>query len=422
MTSATMKEVPDKQAADLSRLTLYRGLVARLPVTMRPSVNQQLDQWEMLFPFEQKRLAEFPRGLESLPPASLDALTRPLRTLEANMGVEHWNFVQDSDTMGNASLLARSEYYAEWRREVQRVFEAVNAAGHEKVPSQPRFNRILLMILPESLPVDPTTVWKQWDQAGEEFKIAAESRRLIELLLNGQLGIGTRSANLADAESSDLWLIDAEAKLCSFASALPAACSLSYAILKPFRDKFLAEANTVSKSIQGADQILTAMRHQDWTRWWPADLAGQARLRNFVIDLFLSGNGALIFSNAFVEWAASEALRRARPRVMIARFGMRSRPKPFTSIAIFENQQQVSTLPDVDDPENSAIDAAILARYVWLAATRYPEYEQTYTLCISENANSGYVIAPAGGRPLWSRESSVTVEEVHKWIVERLSA
>jgi len=45
----------------------------------------------------------------------------------------------------------------------------------------------------------------------------------------------------------------------------------------------------------------------------------------------------------------------------VARFGMRSKPKPFTSIAIFENQQRVSSLPDVVDPANSAIDAVILA-------------------------------------------------------------
>jgi hypothetical protein len=125
-------------------------------------------------------------------------------------------------------------------------------------------------------------------------------------------------------------------------------------------------------------------------------------LRNFVINLFLSGNGALIFSNAFVEWAGSEALRRARPRAIVARFGMRSKPKPFTSIAIFEDQQRLSSLPDVDDPEGSAIDAAILARYVWLAASRFPELEDTFGLCVSEFGNSAYLIAPAGRSPGWT--------------------
>jgi hypothetical protein len=43
---------------------------------------------------------------------------------------------------------------------------------------------------------------------------------------------------------------------------------------------------------------------------------------------------------------------------------MRSKPKLFTGIAIFENQQTISPIPDVDDPQGSAIDAVILARYI----------------------------------------------------------
>jgi hypothetical protein len=127
-------------------------------------------------------------------------------------------------------------------------------------------------------------------------------------------------------------------------------------------------------------------------------------LCNFVIDLFLSGNGTLNFSNAFVEWAASEALRRARPQVMVARFGLRSKPKPSTGIDIFENQQRISTLPDVDDAEGSAVDALILARYVWLAASR----------------NSVFQIASPGRSPEWIPKDSVSLEDVHNWLVHQL--
>ncbi len=165
---------------------------------------------------------------------------------------------------------------------------------------------------------------------------------------------------------------------------------------------------------------MAAVRHEDWNRWWPPELAGQERLRSFVIDLFLSGNGALNFSNAFVEWAASEALRRARPRVIVARFGLRSKPKPFTSIAIFENQQRISMLPDVDDVEGSAVDALILARYVWQASSRYPEHEQTCCLCVSESRNSVLLIAPPGRSPEWSQEHPVSLEDVHKWLMAQL--
>ncbi len=405
-------------------------LIERLPVTLRPSLNQQLSQWGMLFPFERNRVATFMNGVEALGPSALDALTAPLRALELKMGVGHWSFSEDADTIENASLLARSAYYVEWRREVERVFEAVNATARDSTPIQTGSTRVILLFLPASLPVDPQTVWQQWDPRGQEIKISGDAGRICELALQGQpglAGIATLLAGQTTPESSDLWLIDAEGRLNDMLSSLgspPAASSLSYAALKPFRDRFLAELNKAPKSIQVTDEVVANLRRESWDGWnlWPAELIGQPRMRQFVIDLFLSGNGALIFSNAFVEWAASEALRRARPRAIVASFGMRNKPKAFTSIAIFENQQRISSLPDVADPENSAVDALILARYVWLSASRYPEHEQTICLCVSELRNTAYLIAPAGRSPGWSAERSVAPEDVYRWIAAQIVA
>ncbi len=424
MMRSTMDEEHRNNQVDELRLTEYHRLTERLPVTMRPSLNQQLTAWETLFPFEQNRLVQFMRGLKSFQPSALAALTAPLTALEAKMGVTHWNFSIANNTMENASFLARSESYAEWRREVQRIFETINTAARDPVPAQ-AFGRLVLLILPESLPVKSAAVWKQWDPRGRELKIAGDSRRLCEFVIRGQSdlpGIATLLAHQGSTEASDLWLIDAEAKLSGLSptSAPTAECILNYAAFKTFRDRFLAEVNTIAKDIHASDQTLAAIRHENWDRWWPAELAGQERLRNFVIDLFLSGNGALNFSNAFVEWAASEVLRRARPRIIVARFGLRSKPKPFTSIAIFENQQTVSTLPDADDAEGSAVDAIILARYVWLAASRYPEQKQTGCLCVSESRNSVFLIAPVGRNPDWPLENPVSLEDVHKWLIAQV--
>jgi hypothetical protein len=223
---------------------------------------------------------------------------------------------------------------------------------------------------------------------------------------------------------SNLWLIDTAATQPKTLSRLSAANAsiLEYGALKPFRDEFLAEFNKAPKNIEITDQVRNNLRHKSWEGLWPQELGGQPNLQRFIIDIFLGGNGALIFPNSFVEWAASEAIRRARPRVVIARFGMRIKPKPFTSIAIFENQQKVSSVPDADDPEGSAIDAAILARYVWLAASRYPEVERTYCVCVAESANSAYVITPAGADNPWGAQDSIQSEELCKWIGTQLSA
>jgi len=415
-----MNERPDKAQTGAPGPDAYRGLVDRLPITMRPALNQQLSQWSLLFPFEQNHVASFMKGVETFSPSGLGVLTAPLWALEKKMGVKNWNFSEVRDTIENASQLARSEYYNEWRREVQRVFDIVNAAAQNSTPTLVERTRLILLILPRSLPVSPQSAWGQWGRRGQEIKISGDSERLCELALKGQpglFGIATLAAQQGNVESSDLWLIDAEAKLGSMLSNLSpiAASSLGYAALKPFRDRFLAELNQAPKDIRATDEIVASLRLESWDGWglWPVEIANQPRLRKFVIDLFLSGNGALIFSNAFVEWAVAEALRRARPRAIVARFGMRSKPKPFTSIAIFENQQRISSLPDVDDPENSAVDAAILARYAWLASSRYPEQQQTLCICVSEHCDSAYLILPAGKSLGWSPEHSIASEELY---------
>ena len=414
-----------KEAEMARKLAAYRQLIAQLPVTLRPASNQQLAQWETLFPFEQHKLIGFLGAIDSLDPATLKALMARLWALEAKMGVEHWNFSEYNDTVENAAQLARSEYYLEWRHEVQRIFETVEAKARHSAINETQRGRLIILFLPENLPVDPSTVWEQWGPHGHQIGIAGDSRKLCDMAINGQPGLKSIPDLLAQQgsyENADLWLIDADTALTGTLSlaSVPAASCLSYAALKPFRDKFLADLNTIPKDMSVADQTVATLRQTDWERWCPADLARQKRLRNFVVEVFLSGNGSLIFSNSFVEWAASEALRRARPRVVVARFGMRSKPKLFTSIAVFENQEKISPLPDVDDPENSAVDAAILARYVWLSARRYPEYDRSLCLCVSEHLNAAYVIAPPGMN-LGNSGDTISPEDIYRTITSWLT-
>jgi hypothetical protein len=409
------------ESAKLAPATVeaYRRDIARLPLTMRPALNQQLHGWANLFPYEQNRFKEFLAGVASFSPAQWDALTAPLRSLESKMRVGEWRFSENADTMENASMLARSPYYAEWRHEVQKVFAAVESAARASAAPKPAAGRLVFLVLPQSLPVRSILGGKPWDARVAEFKIDGDPGRLHDLAAS-ELPAELAAQHKDDAEDAapDCWAIDADARRRENATA---GYALDYAMLRPFRDEFLSQVNTVPKDIEGTDQILAQVRQENWDKLWPESLAGQTRLRSFVIDLFLSGNGALIFPNSFVQWASTEALRRARPRLLMARFGMRNRPKPFTGIAIFENQQKVSAMRDVDDPEGSAVDAQMLARYVWLSAMRFPEQEQTSCVCVAEACRSVCVIAPEGKRPAWSAGSAVSTEEIFGWMRGRLS-
>lgn len=357
-------------------------------------LSQRLEDWRLLFPCEQEEVARFFRGADKFSPLEFDNLIANLRSLETKMGVSKWRFSETSNTMEDSALLARSSYFSEWRAEVQRVYAAIESREPAKDASQRR--NLILLLLPENLPLDAETAWKWWEPDGQTLLIADDSRAIGNLLLGSRPAGGQLQTQPADGNSADFWLIDADDRLQHCASPASAIASLSYASLNPFRQRFLAELNTIPKDMTAADETMARLRTADWARCSPPELARDPRLLHFLIEVFLSGNGALIFPSAFVEWAASEALRRARPRVLAARFGMRSRPKPFTSIAIFENQEKLSTAPAVDDPVNSAIDASVLARYVWLAASRHPEYEHAVCLCVAEHLHSARLIAPAG--------------------------
>ena len=197
-------------------LETYHRSIQRLPVTLRPSLNQQLAQWGMLFPFEQKQLIGFLGGLDSFSPAALTAQTAKLRALELRMGVDRWNFSETGDTLENASHLARSEYFAEWRGEVQRIFEAIDARAQVSAKTEPGRNRLILLFLPDNLPVDPTTTWKQWDPQGREIRIAGDSRKLRDLVARGQSdqpGICDLLEQKGSHDSANLWFIDADTRL-----------------------------------------------------------------------------------------------------------------------------------------------------------------------------------------------------------------
>jgi len=172
------------------------------------------------------------------------------------------------------------------------------------------------------------------------------------------------------------------------------------------------------KDLTDADAVFDRLRKVDVSAWCPPELAGDAALREFVRSVYLSGNGAVIFGNSFVEWAASEALRRARPSLLAARFGVRSKPKPFTGVAVFENQDQVNPLPAVDDFEGSALDAEVLALYIWMAANRYPEYQNsTVCVCIAESLQQAYVVAPPGFR-VDSDSQPLPVERLGRLLID----
>jgi hypothetical protein len=392
------------------KAAVENGVLDRLPLTFLPFANQQFRDWQFLFPNERRATEQLLLYVNSLSPEDSSALFAEVIALEDKMKVRSWKFSTSEQTIENASLLARSPYFQEWRRAVQAVFDAAERHANTTEGSPARANRLVLIEIPRPLDLAADSVWQRWGQLGRPRNLEIPPRlsgSVLESLVignprlsNGLLGKVTRRAR---NQYADAWVIDAGHALIDSALAMQPAVPgavqpvlLSYSRLDACRQNFSREMNTMRKDLADADAVYDRLRKVDLAPWCPAEVAADPAAREFVRNLYLSGNGAVIFSNSFVQWAASEAFRRARPRFLAARFGVRSKPKPFTAVAVFENPDQVNPLPAVDDLPGSAVDAQILALYIWLAAMRYEDYAHaTVCVCVAESLSQVRVVAPS---------------------------
>ena len=105
-----------------------QDLIARLPRSFGPSLNDQLAQWDLLFPAEQRRLQAQLGWLVRLPAREFEQLFQPIVELEAKMDLPRWNPGTRGMSVTDAGILARSPYYSKWRTEVEKAFATIDAS------------------------------------------------------------------------------------------------------------------------------------------------------------------------------------------------------------------------------------------------------------------------------------------------------
>lgn len=396
---------------------LDRGVMRRLPLTFHPFVNQQLREWSFLFPNERQSVERLLLYVDAMSPSQSDELFRTVVELEEKMGVRKWkDFSTTEQTIENSSLLAATSSFQEWRRAVQSVFDAASAHAVRDGSAPKPGNRLVLLDLPHPLDVDTSDPWRRWNNIGTpvrlDLDLKGKPQSLFEFLVAGDTGGGAPgllqiAGSRSDSSAADAWVVDAARSfpdsILAFSNGAAsdsrpgAPILLNYGRLDALRQEFSRQMNTMRKDLTDADAVFDHLRKVDVVPQCPPEVAADPAAREFVRSMYLSGNGAVIFGNSFVEWASSEAFRRARPSILAARFGTRTKPKPFTGVAVFDDPDKINPLPPVDDIPGSSVDAQMLALYVWLAAARYPEYQSsTLCVCIAESLSEAYIVAPPG--------------------------
>jgi hypothetical protein len=385
--------------ADTLAVPAARDLITRLPRTFGPSFNDQLAQWDLLFPAEQRRLRAQVEWLDRLPAAEFKQLFAPIVELESKMDLPHWDPATRGMSVTDTGILARSPLYPAWRDEVAKVFARIDT-GVGASGGLPPIPRLIACVLPSGLPPSKDPMWPSLAKQGTWVTL---DRPFGDLLvpLAAALAARKRPAGLEDVEST--WIFECDTRLSDAPPESTARTVVSWKALEPVRREFLNRLNTVRRDLRSVDETTLELKRLDIGRSLPRSVAAETRVLEFVRGVLLSGNGSLVFPSSFVQWGASEALRRVEPQCLLACFGLRQKLKPFSSTVLFEDQQRSNPTPDADDPAGSLVDALLLAQYVYLSSQRVQVFgERTLVLMTGAGLNRVLVLGqtpPSGTLP-----------------------
>jgi hypothetical protein len=392
------------EAATLART--HGELLARLPATIHAFVLVELQKWPLLFAPEQRYQRALLEHLSRTPRSELEQSVTGIGRIETEAGASRIGDRNPARFQDEAqALLRRRGLLVAWRSEVDAFFQKVDPAVEAQLYPADAPRRIVVQIYGREIAVQREKLWSRFNRAGMRVPLdlegAIDTERFLVTLFGARDDRRSTPALLDTAIESaqlsphDAWLIESHEALhalCNGKSIDPSAralTGLSYDRLRTYRDDLTRTLNGKIQSGVESPQAFAAYARS--LRINPAAgalLYTDDVLLAFLRDVLLAGNGTLIVNNTFVEWAAVQALRRAQPRILVTRFGVRDKLRPFSSMVLFSQPRRSDQIPITRDPAGSFIDVEQLSYYVWVNAEKSPAYrKKTLYLFLAEGVD-----------------------------------
>lgn len=363
----------------------------RAPVTFSAFFDDQLRNWEILFPAER----DYFTRLANLIAQSPSEFWEPLRAVETKMGISQSNWPRGRFTLQHVDFLNRNPYYTEWRSVVSQLFDRINPMLEEQLGASDQ-HRLIVVFSPPELPVGPDRLWTRLKDLGRRISIEvpADGEGFAAALLRGSDSLFDLCTTQAGPYSA--WSVEVHQALAG-CSVSPGTVRISYDALGAYRTRLMTEVQRITEVEQpkGPRELGERLKQLPILAE-EGEYAKNPLLAEFLRATLLNGNGTLLVNNTFVEWASAQALRRARPKLLAVGFGIRNKMKPFSSLLIYADQEKATQIPTQADILGSYVDLEIFYQYIWREALKYPEYRRgTAFLFLAEGVDEALVIAPS---------------------------
>lgn len=369
----------------------HRQMLDRLPVTVRASLMVELHKWATLFPAERKYQGALLAHLSGMPRADADRMFAGIAKIEADAGVraigagDPGKFQDESQ-----ALLRKKRLLYQWRGEIEQLFQQIDPVLERQLypPDAPR--RVVIQLYGTGISIQTDKLWERFKGTGFRIPLTlgeggASAEGFLQALFGGASGASGMPSPL------ESWFVETGDGLSKFGGT---GTTLSYARLRGYRDELTrALYDKVQKGVESPQAFAAyarSLKIAPGSGVFPheADV-----MQAFVRDVFLTGNGTLFVNNTFVEWAAVQALKRAQPRLLVARYGVRDKMKPFSSLLLFSQPRATDQIPEIEDPTGSFVDVEQLSYYVWLNAEKTAAYRnRTLYLFLAEGVDEMFAL------------------------------
>lgn len=368
------KYPPQSRQLCVGRLPLLR----QLPLAFLPLLLRELIVYDWKFPVERQDLEAQLAYLASKSPAALQSMMAPFSGLRLSPKLENTDWVDDPGLFSEelTAHLWATHQIDTFRAAAVDYIGKFEAAKPKVIPAMPRLG---IVMIGHGVTANTYPLFGKLRPQGVYFRNVDPE--------NGKQAIFDAVAKRTAAHATPFahWYIDG-GDIDPLAS--PGLARVSYNILGPVRDALIAKMRKVMQRGGGGPELLRT----ELAQMSPEDVGMSGSdpvLNRFQLSLLTEGSGTQIFSTTFVQWSAREALRRAQPLTLLARFASRRREQSMNEL--------ISGIEDKPgtDPQGSLIDADMGAYYTWLNGQRLSGAEQSSFLVWFESGREAVAIGPA---------------------------
>jgi hypothetical protein len=355
------------------------ALLQQLPLAFLPLLLREIVVYDWKFPAERDEIDRQVRYLGSLTPDQLAHVMSSFAKLNLSAELQAMDWVGTPVRFSEklSAYLWATHQIDDFSRAAEEYIGVFNTAVPEAAIPAPRLG---IAVIAEEISTTNYPLFRKLRRKGLYFDHVdpASSYRLL---------LDTVTARAKQYPSPYAhWCIEGAEQ--GPANGSPIA-SVAYGSLQPVRKQLIHKMQQVSASQAGPEILRTRLAETEPSELGMKHVIDDPVLSRFAISVLTVGSGTQIYSTTFVQWTAREALRRARPLTIVAKFAARQ-----TEESADEELSGMQQHP-VLDPAGSLVDADMGAYYTWINLQRLPGADQSGFVAWAPGRREAVAIGPS---------------------------